>query len=184
LTTRQLLSLAGLSDTATLSAPIYFTHVRFGVYYKDQVLTVAQKENINPLFLFSVIRQESLFEGFVQSSAGARGLMQIVPATARGIVNDLGWPSNYSDEDLYIPSVNIPLGAHYLAEQLQFLDGDNYAALAAYNGGPGNAQAWQSLAHGDLDLLLEIIRFQETRDYIMRIAENFNIYRQLYVKNP
>ena len=179
LATRQLLSLAGLDDTATLSAPIFFTHIRFGVYYQDLVLAAAQKEGFDPLFLLSVIRQESLFEGFVQSSAGARGLMQIVPSTATGIVNNMGWPTDYSDEDLYRPNVNIPLGAHYLAEQRQFLDGDFYAILAAYNGGPGNSYAWQQLAHGDLDLFLEIIRFQETRDYIMRIAENFNIYRQL-----
>lgn len=184
LAARQLLTLAGMGDTATLSAPRYFTHIRFGIYYKDLVISTAQKEGFNPLFLLSVIRQESLFEGFVQSSAGARGLMQIVPSTAKGIVNSLDWPPDYTDADLYLPNVNIPLGAHYLSQQLKFLEGDSYAMLAAYNGGPGNAQAWQSLAHGDFDLFLEIIRFQETRDYIMRIAENFNIYRQLYAKNP
>jgi soluble lytic murein transglycosylase len=174
----------GLGDTATLSAPRYFSHIRFGAYYKDIVLAAAKQEEIDPLLLFSVIRQESLFEGFVQSSAGARGVMQIIPATGQDIAKNLGWPPNYTDQDLYRPMVSIRLGAHYLAQQRQFLNGDLFAMLAAYNGGPGNSQIWQELAHGDFDLFIELIRFQETRDYVMFIFENYNIYRQLYIPNP
>ena len=182
LASRQVLDSAGL-DSVGLSAPIYFNHLRFGVYFKDLVISTAKDEGLDPLFLFSVIRQESLFETIAESGPGARGLMQLMPATAEGIVNQLGWPQNYSQNDLDRPLINIRLGAHYLAQQLAAFDHDPYAALAAYNGGPGNAQAWNDLAHGDPDLLLEIIRLQETRDYVTRIAEIYAIYKRIYTHN-
>lgn len=184
LATRQVLNLAGLSDADTMTAPAYFNHVRFGPYFGDLITPNAKKYNFHPLFLFSLVRQESAFEGFVHSSAGARGLMQIVPATGREIAANLGWPPDYSDEDLYRPLVSITLGADYLATWRDRLGGDMVAALAAYNGGPGNAMAWQSLANGDPDLFLEIVRFEETRDYIRGVYENFNIYRRLYDRSP
>jgi soluble lytic murein transglycosylase len=67
-----------------------------------------------------------------------------------------------------------------LNRQRGFLDGDIYAALAAYNGGPGNAAAWKELVPPDPDLFLEVIRFEETRNYIKGIYEIFTIYRDLY----
>lgn len=184
LATRQVLNLAGLNDADTMTAPAYFNHVRFGPYFADLITPTAQKYNFHPLFLFSLVRQESAFEGFVHSSAGARGLMQIVPATGQEIAANLGWPPDYSDEDLYRPLVSITLGADYLATWRDRLGGDIYAALAAYNGGPGNAMQWQSLANNDPDLFLEIVRFEETRDYIRGVYENFNIYRRLYDRTP
>lgn len=180
LISRQILALAGMDDTATLSAPAYFNHIRFGAFFREVVTGAAKDEGFHPLFLFSVIRQESLFEGFVQSSAGARGLMQIMPATGREIVSTAGWPPNYQDVDLYRPQVNIGLGARYLARQRDLFDGDIYAALAAYNGGPGNAQVWKQASGDDPDLFLEVIRYDETRTYIMHIAEFMNIYRLMY----
>lgn len=177
---RQVLDLAGLTDFTSLNAPVYFNHIRFGTYYKDIVLPVAEKEGLDPLFIFALMRQESLFEGFVHSSAGARGLMQIIPDTAVNIVQDMNYPQNYDPEDLYRPVVSIRLGVHYLAQQRSYFDGNIYAALAAYNAGPGNASTWQGLAGNDIDLYLESIRYQETRDYVTQIAEFYSIYRQFY----
>ncbi len=183
LASRQILARAGMDDAATLSAPPYFNHIRFGVYYKDIILEAAQSEKIHPLLLLSIIRQESLFEGHVESPAGARGLMQIMPATGQDIANSMSWPYNYSDQDLYRPMVNVKLGARYMARQRDYF-GDPYVALAAYNGGPGNAQGWKDLANGDPDLFLEVIRFDETRRYIQHISEFLAIYRILYERNP
>lgn len=180
LAARRVLTLAGMDDAASLSAPAYFNHVRFGPYFKDLIIQASQTYNFHPLFLTSVVRQESLFEGFVRSSAGARGLMQIIPATGEEIAANLGWPLNYTAEDLYRPVINITLGSDYLNRQRGFLDGDIYAALAAYNGGPGNAAAWKALVPPDPDLFLEVIRYEETRNYIKGIYEIFNIYRELY----
>ncbi len=189
---RQVLNLKGMDDAQTLTAPAFFNHVRFGVYYRDLILPLAEAYDFHPLFLFSVVRQESLFEGFVRSSAGARGLMQIMPATGESIVANNGWPPGYSAEDLYRPKVNLTLGTDYLASLRDYFSRDPhdqpgmslYAALAAYNAGPGNAAIWEELAGGDPDLFLEVIRFRETREYIQGIYEVFSIYRRLYDRTP
>jgi soluble lytic murein transglycosylase len=180
LAARQVLDLAGMDDATTFNAPIYFNHVRFGLYYKDIVLDAADETGIDPLFLFSLLRQESLFEGFVTSTAGARGLMQMIPSTGEEIARQMNWPPNYSDRDLYRPYVNIRLGANYLDRQINAFGGDIYQALAAYNGGAGNTLKWIPLANQDQDLFVEVIRFSETRNYIKYIYEIFDIYRNLY----
>jgi len=178
---RQVLTLAGMDDQfASLNAPVYFKHARYGLYYSDIVWPAASDNNFHPLFMPSPIRQESLFEGFVRSNAGARGLMQIIPATGVGIAANMGWPPNYSEDDLYSPYISIRMGTYYLNANRRLLDGDIYAALAAYNGGPGNAQIWKGLAKGDPDLLLEVIRYGETRNYIRGIYETYSIYRSIY----
>lgn len=178
---RQVLTLAGLNDhAASLNVPKYFSHIRYGMYYPEIIIPTAKTLGFDPLFLTSVVRQESLFEGFVRSSAGARGLMQIMPATAETIVQSLNFPPNYTPEDLYRPMVNVTLGADYLETNLNGLNGDIFAALAAYNAGPGNAVIWQQLANGDPDLFVEVVRFAETRDYIRSIYEIYSIYKGLY----
>ena len=183
LTARQVLDLSGMDPAATLSGPSYFNHIRFGLYFKDYILTAAQTEAFNPLFLFSVVRQESLFEGFATSVMDARGVMQIMPATGSEVASNLGWPPAFTTDDLYLPMISIRLGAHYLARQSTAFNGDLFAALAAYNGGPGNALAWGDLASSDPDLFLEVIRIQETRQYIMQIFEFYGLYERLYAKN-
>ncbi len=181
---RQVLDLAGMDDAATMDAPRYFNRLRFGTYYADLLIPAAQENGFHPLFLFSLTRQESLFEGFVRSSAGARGLMQIVPSTGAYIAELLGWPPQYTPEDLYRPLVNLRFGAAYLARQREAFDGDLYAALAAYNAGPGNAAIWHDLAGGDPDLFVEIIRYPETQDYLRGIYEMYSIYYRLYDRSP
>lgn len=183
---RQVLTLAGLERHADSlnNAPLYFRHVRYGVYFRDLIELASTQSGLDPLFLTSVMRQESLFEGFVRSSAGARGLMQIIPSTGAGIARQLNWPPNYDDSDLYKPSVSIQFGAYYLAANLRLLNGDKSAALAAYNGGPGNAAAWQALANGDHDLFLEVIRFAETRNYLRGVYETYTLYRAMYGQMP
>jgi len=178
---RQVLTLAGLDEHAeSMMAPPYFGHVRYGLYYSDLVIPDAQANGLDPLFVFSVIRQESLFEGFINSNAGARGLMQIVPSTGAQIVSQLNWPVNYDDKDLYRPDVSVTLGTYYLKKNRDLLNGDLYAALAAYNGGPGNSSQWRELSGEDPDLFLESVRFEETRNYIRNIYEIYVIYKRLY----
>jgi soluble lytic murein transglycosylase len=172
-----------MDDAGTMNAPAYFNNIRFGTYYSDLVIPSAQEYGFHPLLLFSVIRQESLFEGFVKSTAGARGLMQIIPSTGAERADKEGWPPDYSDDDLYRPQVSIKLGSAYLAFLRNYFEGDMYAALAGYNGGPGNAEIWLEEAKGDPDLFLEIIRFNETQSYIKNISEIFSIYRRIYSRS-
>ncbi len=178
---RQTLTLTGLDDhTESMTAPLYFGHVRYGLYYSDLVIPDAQTNNFDPLFIFSVIRQESLFEGFATSNKEARGLMQIKTSTGPEIAARLNWPLYYSDKDLYRPEVSIAFGTNYLAWSRDLLNSHAYVTLAAYNGGPGNASAWKELAGDDPDLFLETVRFEETRNYIRYIYEIFVIYKRLY----
>jgi soluble lytic murein transglycosylase len=184
LAARRVLTLAGMDDANTMQAPRYFNRLRFGTYFSELVLPQAEAYDLHPFLVFSVIRQESFFEGFAISGAGARGLMQFMPATAQERANQLGWPPNYTDTDLYRPIVSIRFGVDYLNFTRDYLDGDLHGALAAYNAGPGNAREWKNLAGDDPDLFYEIIRFEETRTYVRSIYEVFSIYRRLYDRSP
>ena len=184
LAARTVLDLAGMDDATSLNAPQLFNHIRFGTYFNPLVIQAADEFGFHPLFVWSVMRQESLFDPFIESSAGALGLMQIVPSTGEEIVARMGWPQDYSTDDLKRPLVNLRMGLFYLDRLRGLFDGDLLAALAAYNGGPGNASAWKELGGGDPDLFLESIRYDETRSYVMGIYEIFDIYRRLYERTP
>lgn len=177
---RQILNLAGMDDAATLNAPVYFNHIRFGPYFGDLILPEALNAELDGLFLLSVIRQESLFEGFATSYAAARGLMQVMPATGQEVADRIGWPEDFNPDDLYRPVISVRIGTEYLAQQRDLFEGDLFAALAAYNAGPGNSLAWKQLAPDDPDLFLEVIRLTQPHLYIRTIHEVFDIYRDLY----
>ncbi len=181
---RDLLNLAGMDDLTSLTAPIYFTHIRFGAYFRNIVVNAANEQDIHPLILFSLLRQESLFEPFISSAAGAQGIAQIMPATGKEVVDRYGWPANYQVEDLLRAQIGIQLGARYFRQQVDYLDGNILAALAAYNGGPGNSYGWMTLAKGDPDLFVEVIRFDETQTYLKQIVEFLNIYKLVYTRIP
>jgi len=182
---RQVLTLAGMNtQTQTLAAPAYFNHIRYGLYYQELIVPAAQQTGFDPLFLYSVIRQESLFNKFAQS-AYAYGLMQMTPDTEQVVAANLGWPTNYyTADDLFRPTVSIDLGTTYLMTQRIGSNDDLFTVLASYNAGPGASPIWRDLSGPDSDLFLEIIRFQETRDYIRSIYEIFNMYRSLYETTP
>lgn len=182
-TARQILDLAGMDDAGTMNAPVYFNRIRFGPYFGELILPAAQENDIDGLLAMSVTRQESLFEGFVTSFAQARGLMQVIPATGQEIASQLGWPPDYTSDDLYRPIVSVRFGTYYLGRQADLFDGQPFPALAAYNGGPSNALAWHQLAPDDPDLFLEVIRIAETHLYLRRIYEVHSIYEELYVGN-
>ena len=179
-TSRQILDLANMDDNETFTAPLYFNHIRFGIYYPELIVQESLSEGLDPLFVYGLIRTESLFEAFVESSAGAHGLMQIIPSTAKDVTEQLNWPAGFTTDDLARPYVNVTLGTYYLSKQRDYFNDNLYAALAAYNGGPGNAAIWLNLANNDPDLFLEIIRFDETQNHIRSTVENYYLYRQFY----
>ncbi len=181
---RQVLRLAGMDDGATALAPDYFNRVRFAPYFGELILPAAADAGLDPIYVLSVVRQESLFEGYATSYAEARGLMQVIPSTGEQLAQQIGWPPGYTDRDLYRPIVSVRFGTAYLAEQRDRFDGDLVAALAAYNAGPGNALIWKELAPSDPDLFLEVIRLDQPHLYITTIYEVFCRYRDLYVEPP
>lgn len=182
---RQVLSLAGMNtQLQTLAAPVYFNHARYGFYYPELILPAAEQNGMEKLFLYSVVRQESLFEGFAISNAEARGLMQIMPATGQEQAEKLGWPADFTAGDLYRPVVSVNLGTAYLAGNRSRFNGDLFAALAAYNAGPSSAEIWLGLSGNDVDLFVEIVRAEETRNYMRGIYEIYWMYRRIYQPLP
>ncbi len=181
---RRVLDMAGMDDASSLTAPTFFSRLRFPILFTDLILPAAAEYQIHPLLILSLIRQESLFESFALSSASAQGLMQIIPSTGEEIALDLGMAESFIVSDLNRPYININFGTYYLSKQIDYFNGDIYAALAAYNGGPGNSAQWLDLAPEDSDLFLEVIRYAETRLYIRRIYEIFSIYKRLYDRTP
>jgi soluble lytic murein transglycosylase len=180
---RNILNMAGMDDLSSLSAPIYFTHIRFGAYFRELTLSAAKEYDIPVLLLFALIRQESMFNPYIYSAAGASGLAQIMPATGQDIIDLLKWPPNYEHIDLLRAEVSLTFGAFYLNYVKDYLNGNLQAALAAYNAGPGNAEAWLALSNNDPDLFLEVIRLQETQNYLMQVTEFLNIYKLIYTRN-
>ncbi|PJF36962.1 MAG: hypothetical protein CUN49_02680 [Candidatus Thermofonsia Clade 1 bacterium] len=167
------------SGQPVTQVPKYIAALRYPIAYADLVLPAAQQYGVDPLLVFSVIRQESLFQSAATSSAQAQGLMQIIPTTGSYIASKLG-RRDYQNSDLYRPHINVPFGVYYLYEQLQAFNGNVYAALAAYNGGPGNSATWLRISGGDPDLFLQAITFSETRTYVRRIYEQYAVYAAIY----
>ena len=123
-----------------------------------------------------------MFNPYIYSAAGASGLAQIIPSTGQDIVGLLKWPPNYEHSDLLRAEVSVKLGAFYLSDVKDYLNSDFQAALAGYNAGPGNTEAWLALSNDDPDLFLEVIRFQETQNYLLQISEFLNIYKLIYTR--
>lgn len=161
-------------------APRFLQRLIYPTYFDDLVLAEAQANDFDPLLLFALIWQESLFEGQAASWAGAQGLTQVMPATGDWIALQLRWP-DYQAEHLYRPYLNVKFGAWYLGRQLRDFENSIFTALAAYNGGPGNAAHWLELVgDGDEDLFVESISNAETRRYVEKVYEHYAVYRALY----
>jgi soluble lytic murein transglycosylase len=103
----------------------------------------------------------------------------VIEPTGEAIAEELGI-DRFDLTDLYQPGLSLRFGAHYLAQQLAGFDGNFYHALAAYNGGPGNAARWAAGSSGDVDWFYEEIDFSETRLYIKLVSENLAQYRSIY----
>ncbi len=174
------------TDVASVDElPRYIASLLYPIYYPDLIAAQASEYALDPYLVAGLIRQESLFESFATSDASAHGLMQVMPATAEEINVALDWPPNYSGRDLSRPMVSIRFGTYYLARQRDALKGDMYAALAAYNGGPGMALQWRNRSSGDPDVLfltipLDGVGYNETQLYLRTVTTNYAIYHRIY----
>ncbi len=141
-----------------------------------------------PLIL-SIIRQESEFDMTAHSHAGAKGLMQLMPYTAKVVSKQAKLP--YSRSRLTSdPEYNINLGSHYIAGLILEYDGSYPFAIAAYNAGPKRVKYWKRINKNpqkkQIDYVnwIELIKFRETRNYVQRVLENYNVYRYMIEKKP
>ena len=171
---------AGAFGGAASGAPPEALALAYPLVYPQIVSEQASRNSISPFLLLGLVRQESFYDPRAVSPADATGLTQVIPTTAAGIAEDLG-EDDFRNSDLFRPNVSLRFGAHYLGAQIELLEGDIPAALAAYNGGPGNAFRWQeATAVSDPDLFLETIDFSETRAYVELVLENYAIYLYAY----
>lgn len=136
--------------------------------YDSQVAAAARLSGLPPQVIYGVIRQESLYQVDAVSSANARGLMQLLPETARRTARQWKQPAP-TDADLFEPAVNVVLGAAHLKDLVDRFGGQLALALAGYNAGPGAAQRWRPDDAMDPDIWIENIPYNETRSYVQRI---------------
>lgn len=145
------------------------------LHHEDVIRQQADEKGVDAALIAAVIYSESKFSD-AESSAGARGLMQITPEAAKFIEKQSGG-TTFRLDDLSDPEINIRYGTFLLRELLDRYNGDEAAALAAYNAGPGNADKW-----GGADLSVEDIPFPETRAYVEEVLEKRDEYRHKYAK--
>ena len=156
----------------------YLTHP---VPYPVQVVGASGREGIAPYVLYGMMREESCFDHDVVSRAGAVGLMQLMPETARLIAKHVDLAPDASDR-LGDPIVNVSIGSWYAADLLRAGKGSVVWMLAAYNAGPGAANQWiKPGASGEAAIdAVESIDYKETRGYVKRVVESANVYHALY----
>lgn len=148
--------------------------------YIDKVSDVAKKYGLDPLWVLSLMRQESAFNAEIVSSSDAIGLMQLLPSTAAEVASSMDQQSPSIDE-LKDPETNIRLGISYLSHLLSKFNGNVVFALAGYNAGPNKVSEWVGLRSQFTPLeFIESIPYQETRDYVKKVIRNFIIYSVLY----
>jgi soluble lytic murein transglycosylase len=163
-------TVAGAFAWVNAASPPWYERLRYPLSYQEIIRGHAQHYRLDPALLAAVIYQESKFRPDVRSSSGAVGLMQLLPATAKGIALHTGG-ARFRVEDLYDPEINVRYGAWYLRHLLDRY-GDEETALAAYNAGQENVDRWRREGGG--------IRFAETRDYVRRVERLKRIYRDAY----
>jgi soluble lytic murein transglycosylase len=172
--------LADMDAGDPLKRPSLLLKIMYPTPFEGLVLQETAQRELDPLVLYALMRQESQFIPAARSHADARGLTQVIPSTGEGIAEQLG-DTSFSAGDLYLPHVNVRYGTYYLASNLPTFDRKLLPGLAAYNGGPGNADRWLAgSALIDPDLFIERIDLFETEDYLRKVYQNYGFYRAIY----
>ena len=166
---------------------------RFHNKYNYPIISVPTKVGDrkipNPALILSIIRQESEFDTSARSRVGAQGLMQLMPYTAKTVAKQakLGYSKSKLTKS---PEYNINLGSHYIAGLILNYDGAYPFAIAAYNAGPKRVKYWKKInknpQKNQIDYVdwIELIKFKETRNYVQRVLENYNVYRYILSQKP
>lgn len=147
--------------------------------YREAIDRAAEAEGLPRHLVYAMIRQESAFDRMAMSHAGARGLLQLMPATGREVAQRLGLP--FSPDRLVEPETNVRLGTHYFKRVLAMFGGEIDLALAGYNAGPYRIQQWwRRTPRREIDRFIESLPLEEPRTYVRRINLFRDSYRQLY----
>jgi soluble lytic murein transglycosylase len=157
-----------------------FLRILYPLPYRGIIEGEARARGLEPALVAAMIRQESWFNATAVSGPGARGLMQVMPETGRGVAGGMGI-QQWNADLLFNPEINVALGTRFLADQMRAYDGSLPSVFAAYNAGPGRIRTWSRFPeYRDEELFTERIPFTETRDYVKILTRNMALYRGLY----
>ncbi len=166
-------------NTADRTVELHDFGLRYLAPYRDVLKTHVTQLELDEAWVYGLIRQESRFIADARSRAGASGLMQLMPGTARWVAKKIGlrnWRWSHVNEI----DTNISLGTHYLRHVLDTLDGQPVLASAAYNAGPARARAWRPEATIEGAIYAETIPLNETRDYVKKVMANATYYAHAF----
>ena len=165
-------------NTADKTTALHDFRLRYLMPHRDLLKAHAARAGLDEAWVYGLIRQESRFMAEVRSSAGAMGLMQLMPGTAQWVAGKLGL-RNWRWGSVTDPDTNIQFGTYYLRHVQDFLDGNAVLATAAYNAGPGRARQWRPERTMDAAIWAENIPFNETRHYVKLVMANASYYANL-----
>jgi soluble lytic murein transglycosylase len=167
---------------AVMQIPVVIKMI-YPLYFKETIIKYSEEYKLPPPMVAAVIKTESGFDVFAESSKSARGLMQITPSTGKWIAEKVQMKS-YNDDMLYDPEVNIKFGCWYIRYLYASYNNDMNLTFAAYNGGRGNVDKWlqnEKLSKDGKNL--DQIPFEETKNFVNRVNNNYKIYKKLYQWN-
>ncbi len=146
--------------------------------YRDWIASYSRENDLDPYYVAALIFCESKYDPNAVSRAGARGLMQVMPATGQEIADVLG--EEYDPQMLFDPEISIRFGTRYLRMQMDRFDGNEAVVLAAYNAGPHRAEQWLNDYGLDSKGHIAYIPFRETDRYVDKVLSMREVYRILY----
>ena len=170
-------------NTAELADPRANFTIRFITPYRDVIEPQVREQGLDLAWVYGLMRQESRFIAPARSSAGAQGLMQVMPATGKWVAGRIGM-RGYHPRMLTDPKTNVLLGTSYMRLILGDLDNHPVLASAGYNAGPGRARRWRDVRPLDAAIFAETIPFDETRDYVKKVLANAVIYAAMFEDRP
>lgn len=172
-----------------LSTTSYVNHpndllIRYPKFFYSNVKKQSQSYNLGTDFIYAIIRQESLFKPDAVSYVGAIGLMQLMPTTAKMLVDEDNLPGNYAD-NLQVPKVNIKLGSQYLSRLMVGNQQSVMLSAAAYNAGPHKVRSWlPQTTSMPADIWVDMIPYTQTRTYVHNVISNAVVYQYLDGRQP
>ena len=163
--------------------PRSFWEMLYPLGWRSALEAAAARATVDPLLVAAVAREESSFHPKARSPVGARGLMQLMPDTARPMARQRGLEFRGGDV-LDDPAANLDMGASYLAGLVRQF-GEPRLAVAAYNAGPGRVRQWLAAGRSDdMEAWVEMVPFDETRGFVKRVMLSWDEYRRLHAPRP
>lgn len=160
--------------------PVELYKLLYPLYYKELIYKYSEKYKIDPFFVAAMMREESRSSRDIVSSAGAIGLMQIMPDTGKDFAKKFNI-QDFKTDMLFQPELNIQIGAWEMKSYMDRFNNNLFIVIGAYNAGPARMREWmKKISLSDLDEFIEDIPFVETRRHIKKVLDSYILYKELY----